>query len=235
MSNLGHPRTTGYIDRAEASFATVSAVTIAPGFARDSTDSFDIEWFTPLAVDFSVAGVGGLDIGLEAADTWYSTFVIADTTGTNAVAGLFSISELVPALPIGYDVKSRVHWTRNDGSSDIRNFIVIGSGKCRTVMWVTDTATRVILSGGSATVPTAIDASAFMPPTSRFGHFAVEQTGTPTVSFFLTAAGVAIATLTKQQAIAGPLPVDASQQIFYSNSSPAGNVDVNQRGYVDTL
>ncbi len=204
-------------------------------FVRDNLNNFTMRWDGALTADITVTGPGGLQTGeTEAADEWLEVHVIDDTSGVNATA-LLLIPEGVAFSETGYDVNQRIHSVRNDGSSNLLDFGVTGKGRYRTVMYRIATVNRVVLSGGNATVPTAIDLSPFVPPTSTFAHAGVEQAGSPSVSFRLSAGGVPITTLNKQQVIAGMIECNESQQIFYDNSTPAGSVDFVVRGYVEEL
>ena len=233
--------TRGRVRGAKLSFSSVSVVNVGvagvTSDARDSTDMLSMEFTGVLTADITTSGSGGLDTGVEAADTWYAVHVIGSTLGLNPPNVLLSLSATAPTIPTGFDVFRRVGWIRNNSSSDFIDFLQFGNGSWRTYMWANATADRVILSGGNASgsPPTAIDGSALVPPTSTLVQASADQGGSPTVSFFLSLTGPAIATLSRQQSIAAIIPVDSSQQIFYSNSSPSGSVDVVVRGFYDEI
>lgn len=155
-----------FIDRLSMVFNTVAIVDIAPGNCRDSADSFNIINAGTLSPDLSVSGVNGLDTGVEAVSTWYAVHIIADTTGTNPVAGLFSLSSAAPTLPVGYDVFRRVGWVRNNSAGNIIKFFQGGVDNNRTIIYDSDLSTLQILVNGSAITWTAISAATLMPPTS---------------------------------------------------------------------
>lgn len=74
-----------------------------------------------LTVDITASGVNGLDTGSEAANTWYSIWVIYKPA-TNTIAGLLSTSEASPTMPSGYTKKRMVGHVRNNAAS---NFSII--------------------------------------------------------------------------------------------------------------
>lgn len=68
-------------------------------------------------VSVGVSGVGGLDTGTSAISTWYSVWVIYNST-TTAVNTLLSTSATNPTLPSGYTHKARVGWIKTDSTSN---------------------------------------------------------------------------------------------------------------------
>jgi len=112
-----------------------------------------------LTVDITASGANGLDDGDEAANTWYSIWVIFKPT-TNTIAGLLSTSATAPTMPADYTKKRRVGWVRNDASSNFLKFYQIGN------WWHWDIHHNV-LSAGTAGTFTDIDCSAYVPSTSQ--------------------------------------------------------------------
>ena len=217
-------------------FATASTITIVRGDAADAPfANFNLVTTSQKTLDITISGAGGLQTGeTEAADTWYRIMVIGDSFGVNSTDFL-----LIPAGQVfsetGFDKGRQIGWVRNNGSSDFIDFIATGTGKYRTVMWVNDQADRAVLVGGTATTPTAVDCSSLVPPNSQLAHLGLLQNGTPSVFLRLSAGGVAISQLNRAQSVAGIINVSSSQQIFYDNDNPAGNVDISVRGYVDEI
>jgi hypothetical protein len=75
---------------------------------------------SPLSIDLTVSGPGGLDTGSEASSTWYFAYAIKDTA-----VGRFDVVASVtdPATgPTGYDVWRYLGFFRNDSSSNIKPF-----------------------------------------------------------------------------------------------------------------
>lgn len=220
----------------KTAFATASTITIARGDAADAPfANFNLVTTSQKTLDITISGAGGLQTGeTEAADTWYRIMVIGDSFGVNSTNFL-----LIPDGQIfsetGFDKGRQIGWVRNDASSNFIDFIQTGTGKYRTIMWINDQADRAVLVGGTATTPTAVDCSSLIPPNSQLAHLGLLQNGTPSVFLRLSAGGVAISQLNRAQSVAGIINLDSSQQIFYDNDNPAGNVDISVRGYVDEI
>jgi len=115
-----------------------------------------------LTADLAVSGANGLDTGSEAADTWYSVWVIA-STNASIVASLLSTSATAPTLPVGYSFKRRVGWVRNNAASDLFRFYHNDDWW----VWneVLDASPFRLVNNGQATTFTAV--TAFAPSTCR--------------------------------------------------------------------
>lgn len=152
---------------------SASVVTINPGACMDRNRKYAIELLADRTVDIAVSGINGLDTGIEAADTWYSVWLVSGPSGTG---GLLSIADGVstqPTLPAGYDVaKRRVSWVRNAGT-DFRDYHVYQLGTSMVYLFDEDLAggelTVVFL--GNATVMTTVACAVGMPPTCEHGVF----------------------------------------------------------------
>lgn len=79
-----------------------------------------------LTLDITVSGDTGLDIGSEAADTWYYVWLIW-RPDTEAVSGILSVSPTAPTLPSGYTKKRLIGAAYNDSSSNFRFFVQRGA------------------------------------------------------------------------------------------------------------
>jgi len=112
-----------------------------------------------LTIDITASGANGLDTGSEAANTWYSIWVIHNPT-TDTVAGLLSTSTLTPTMPSGYTRKRRVGWVRNDGSSNFLKFHKMGD------WWYFATRQEIIDTYSPASSFTDLDCSSAAPPTA---------------------------------------------------------------------
>lgn len=114
-----------------------------------------------LTIDIS-AGIGAnkLDTGSEAADTWYSIWVIYNPT-TNTVAGLFSTSVTSPTMPSGYTKKRRVGWVRNDFVNNFIPFINLGD------WWHFLGVIQILNTVDPPVAWTDLDVSSAVPPTSE--------------------------------------------------------------------
>lgn len=109
-----------------------------------------------VSANITVSGAGGLDTGVEAINTWYYIHVIHNAT-TGTTAALLSVSASAPTLPSGFAFSALVGVVRNDAAGNFRQFKQRGA----TVMYVDR---LIVLAGGAATVLTAIDISAAVPP-----------------------------------------------------------------------
>jgi hypothetical protein len=128
--------------------------------------------FRATAVDLTAnmgsSGANGLDTGTEAADTWYSVWVIYNPT-TGTVASLLSTSATSPTMPSGYTFKARAGWVRNNASSNLYRTLQKGD-RAVYVLGTNPAALIVIQSGttGSVTVPTwtSLATGAYVPTTA---------------------------------------------------------------------
>lgn len=167
-----------YIQGLQLSAATPTAATvvaIAPGAARDSTNSIDMvvglqnyfgidnpaqlfNGYQPgLFVNSAVNGANGLDTGTVAASTQYAFYLIGDSRNYNNTAGLMSLtSNQAPLLPSGYDSYRLIGFWQTDGSSQF----VYATHKPQNIAGLLtyfNSPGVSVLSGGTATSFTAID------------------------------------------------------------------------------
>lgn len=229
---------------------TLGSSSVVQNLTPDSTASFTIEWpgASPVTADITVSGAGGLDTGVEASDTWYAVFVIADTSGVNAVDALLSLNPVAPTLPAGYDIFFRLGWVRNDSSSDFLEFLQTNGERNRHHLWVNENlSTLNVLTGGSALAFATVDLSSFVPVTARRvmmtyefdpnvagGDFALRVPGATTTraqSYFsvFTQNSAAVREPSKE------VWSDASQDIEYEVNSGASSLDLWVNGYTDEL
>jgi len=92
----------------------------SPALSVALNDSQRYSAVSPLTVDLSASGLGGLDTGSEAADTWYYVYAVPGAT-----SGTFELMASVtdPATgPTGYPVFRYLGFVRNDSSSNIKPF-----------------------------------------------------------------------------------------------------------------
>ena len=224
-----------------AAWTSVSSVTIGVGACRDKTDDYTIRTTVPLVVSMAVAGAGGLDTGVEAANTWYGVFIIADTTGVLPPAGLFTAGsgDTPTALPVGYDVWRRVGYVRNNSSSDFREYASYGQGPERSVQYRDAMSSRQQLTSGAATIVTTVNCGSLIPNSATFGRFQFAQRGTPVVSFYddpaQLLANAQRSLLAGNTACDVELRVSSSQRIAYANAAAGGLVDVWVLGYEEQL
>jgi hypothetical protein len=227
-----------------------SHVEIATGACRDDADSFDVRAASLITVDVAASGVNGRDAGSEAANTWYSVWIIADSNGVNPVAGLLSTSSTTPTLPAGYNKKRRLGWTRNNGSS---NFMlwqqVIQSGNARKYLYDAEAAANVeVLTAGSATAYTTVNCSSFVPPTSTLAEMIVrhltnnDNKWTAWVPNGVTEATPAMRIFSgadllnsNDVSVAFQLRTDTLQRVQYKNNASGGSTTAWVYGFVDEI
>lgn len=163
----------GYVFGAHLTWESVNTVSLGsaglPSGARDADDTYNIEWTGVIGpIDIRTNGPNGLDAGVEAPDTWYAVFAIANSLGTLPVAGLLSTSQASPVLPPGYDTFRRLGWVRNGAASDFLNFFQRGAGLDRSYNFNVDRSLLIALSAGVAQIYTAVPLDPWMPPSSHF-------------------------------------------------------------------
>lgn len=244
----------GTFFEARHSFLTVSTTRVGTAgvtsLVRDGADISNITFIGVLDADITVAGVGGLDTGVEAADTWYAFYVIGDSAGVNAPNVILSTSFVAPTLPITHDISRRVGAVRNDSGSDFLEFDQAGLGKDRFYVYSNETATALnVLTGGSATVFASVDLSSFVPPSSRMGFIRADwdPTGaTNQVGFRVPGSAVAIGesyvriragvnVTSSPHTVMLNLRTDSSQLIEYEVSAGGDNLDLSVSGYWDEV
>ena len=152
-----------YVNGLGISKTSAKVVALAAGAARDSLNVNDITLGTAVAITGTTVGANGVDVAAIVLSSFYAVYVIGDSTGYKATAGLLSLSATAPTLPAGYDMFRRVGWILTDGSANILQFYQMGSGQNRTYYYDVGISE---LSGGSDTSFTAIDLATSVPPIS---------------------------------------------------------------------
>lgn len=167
-----------YVQGLQLSAATPTAATViavAPGAARDSTNSIDmvvglqnyfgidnpaqqfLNYQPGLFINSAVNGANGLDTGTIAASTQYAVYLIGDSRNYNNTAAVLSLtSNIAPLLPSGYDSYRLIgFWATNSSSQ-----FVYSSNKPQNIAGLLayfNSPGVSVLSGGTATSFTAID------------------------------------------------------------------------------
>jgi hypothetical protein len=164
-----------YISGLSISPASTTLLAIAPGAARDSTNSIDmvvglqnyfginnppLQFFgyqAGLLINSALNGVNALDIGTIAASTQYAIYLIGDSRNYNTTAAVLSLtSNVAPTLPQGYDSYRLIGFIETDGSSHF----VYATHKPQNIgglLQYFNSPAISVLSGGNATTFTAID------------------------------------------------------------------------------
>jgi hypothetical protein len=175
-----------YIEGLKLSAASTTVLAVAPGAARDSTNSIDMvvglqNYFNidnpalqfsgyqaGLFINSTVNGANGLDTGTIAASTQYAVYLIGDSRNYNNTAAVLSLtSNIAPLLPAGYDSYRLIGFMPTDGSSHF----VYATSKPQNISGLLtyfNSPGISVLSGGNATSFTAIDltASSAVPTTT---------------------------------------------------------------------
>jgi hypothetical protein len=227
----------GSISGLTLAFTSISTVTIAAGSARDKNDNMDLVLAAPVVLDIAASGVNGLDTGVEAANSWYHAYVIGDSSGVNPTAGILSTSQNAPTFPAGYDVARRVGSVRNN-ASNFRDFQVFGNGSNRSVQYRDAISGRQRLTGGAATVVTAVSVSQLVPPTSDFVRLQYQQRGI--VDAFLYDDPAQLLANAQRTLMAGATVCDVmrctpARDIAYANAAIGGLLDIWVTGYDETV
>ncbi|MCE4053469.1 phage tail protein [Pseudomonas sp. Au-Pse12] len=118
-----------------------------------------------LTINATAMGANGLDTGLLTGSTWYSVWVIWGGAG---VAGLLSLSEKAPVLPVGYTHKARVSWTRTDPTANkfLLSFIQAGNSVQYKVVPGSNVQNLPVMASGVVSPAADVSVSAFVPPTA---------------------------------------------------------------------
>ena len=164
-----------YISGLKLSIASTKIIAISPGQCRDSNDKIDMpvgfqnlqgltqpailpaNYRQPLFVNSGAVGINGLDAGVLAASSQYAVYVIADSRGYNAVAGIMALAaKAFPVMPLGYDSLRLIGFVSTNAST---NF-VFSTNKPQMMFNALDYALSPAVSvraGGSATTFTGVD------------------------------------------------------------------------------
>jgi len=137
-----------------------------------------------ITVDLDASGANGLDTGIPAVTTWYNLFLIGDTTGVAALAGLLSLSATAPTLPGTYDVFRRIGSVRCDSLGP--TVVLEAYNKNGKLYYLEEHVFRTTDPGTSFTAVHPTSPSNFIPPTSKRGIFGIlvdEGTGSVDSAF----------------------------------------------------
>lgn len=174
----------GYIHGLDISYVSENTIEMAVGSCRDQNDSpnGNMKITSPLTINLSTSGAGGLDTGSKTSNTWYAVYLIGDTSKTLNEVGILSESASSPVLPNGYDMFRRVGWIKNGPDNKIIPFTMRCTGESRSYCWDTDllqAGLYGVLCGVSG-VWTSVNLSQGMPVTAPKATLKVVQqiTGT---------------------------------------------------------
>lgn len=122
-----------------------------------------------VVVDIGVVGLNGLDAGTEAAGTWYYVWAIANAAGSTGC--ILSTSTTAPTMPGGYTFKALIGVVRNEVSGDFLHFRQYGKKILYNTM-------QSLLAAGTATVETAVNTTALIPPIAATANLQGKSRGT---------------------------------------------------------
>lgn len=243
------PLPTGYMNGLVLNRLSTNVVEASVGSCRSSDDTFNIVTTGLITASLSAAGANGLDTGVEAASTWYHFYVIADSTGVNPPAGLWSLSATAPTMPVGYDKRRRLGAWRNNASSNLLNAFMMTTGRSRLFLYDEEDTALIVLSGGTSTAFALVLLGALVPPTSQLvdllvalntnaaGNNVAIKHGLSTVTVPAAKVyGPALALSTAINASAQlRVRTDASQQIAYRNTAATDDTSIWVLGYQEEI
>ncbi len=136
-----------YVTGLEMVWVTTTTFTVAAGAASNSTNINDVVLPAVVTNTITSVGVNGVDVAAAIASTFYSVYVIGDSTGYKATASLLSLSATAPSLPSGYDMFRRIGYVKTDGSALLLKFWQYGNASVRDMWYDTAIATPAITTG----------------------------------------------------------------------------------------
>lgn len=143
-----------------------SNITIDESLLENSSGGTIKASIVSLTPNLSTTGANHLDTGTQAANTWYSLWIIYNPTSVT-VAALYSLSATSPTLPSGYTYKARIGWARTNAGNTGFAYPSLQYGRQARIA-----APPVIASGNvggwSTTTPTwvAEDVTPYVPTTA---------------------------------------------------------------------
>jgi len=229
---------TGYANGCVVSYVSASVVQVSPGRVRDKVDNLDLVLGVATNINIAVAGVNGLDTGVEVANQWYYVFVIGDSTGVNPVATILSEQTGAPIYPAGYDISRRVGSVRNQ-ASDFRDFVMNGEGSTRDVQYRDAITGHQVLTVGAAIVVTEISLVNHLPGPSRVARILCTQTGIVVGQLYFDPA-LSLATFQRTIGVGLQtgdmlLPTSSTRRIAYANAGVGGLLNVWVAGYQESI
>ena len=131
-----------------------------------TTSTIDVSWDSlyingvdtgaqSFTIDTSLSGVLGIDTGSIAINKWYYIFAVRGTAGVSVI---FSLSEILPALPTGYDEYRLVSMFYSDASSLVSTFYQ------QDTTYFYD-ARKTVLTGGTSSSSVVINLETWVPKT----------------------------------------------------------------------
>ena len=159
-------------------YQTADTVDIGAGKMVDSTGAMLIVLLSTLTLDLTVSGLGGLDTGTKAANTWYAVYAIGREDGTKLAGLTASLNFTTPALPSTHDRFRRIGSIKNAAGDVLFKFIQVGTDKERIVIWDEDheqLPQRVLTGGNSPGSFTPIDVQDVVPESGVLASIQVDS------------------------------------------------------------
>lgn len=128
------------------------------------------------------SGVGGIDTGVIAGNTWYAIYVIYNPT-TMDVAAIASLSFTAPTLPAGYTHYAFIEAVRSNAGATQISPLNMANGICYynpTAGTPVANDFPIALGTGSATSLTPISLAALVPPSAKSALIGLNCSGPST-------------------------------------------------------
>lgn len=252
-----------YINGLNLTWVSGTSITVSQGKCSNGTNVNDISVGLPLnvaatptgvlpvtagtgavTINAATTGVGGLDIGVLANNTFYAVFAIGDSQGVMPGSAVMSATLTAPLLPAGYDMSKRIGYVKTSGAAAILAFRQDGSGLDRW-MWYDASIPTSVTAGASASFA-AVDASAALPvsggtivnwacvftPTAANNKLVLAP-GTSTSTNGYAQASGAVAGVVQTTNLICPTDLPNTTAIVYKVTGTA--VAINVQGYLDQL
>jgi hypothetical protein len=140
---------------------TRSSFSLNPGQCRDSTNTFDMDFSSPVTVDLTKNGIGGLDVGDLAPNEGYSIYAIGGFENSIQPSAIATLStNVLPAMPNSYQIYRRVGYFTTRADSLVNTYVMNGNNNEKLInLDVVGTFTVTANSPSYTTLPLTIEAT----------------------------------------------------------------------------
>ena len=225
-----------YIQGYEMEYYDSTNLIINEGWTIDDTLQYKITNPLQLNLNLATIGLGGIDIGLTAIDTWYYAFAIYNPT-TDTTNVIFSLDSLEPTFPIDYTKSRRIGVFRTDPLLiNVLKFYQFGSNLHRKYLWDIDSANRAVVTGDLALIYTTVDCSSLIPPITKLGIFFIFhqlkidgwiRPSDSTIDYFVSVGN--------NMSLETECATNDSQSIEFINNVAGGSMNIYVNGFEDNL
>lgn len=227
----------GNLPLLEYNSASVVDIVAAPGKSNTALAKLsDDKIYTatlPLTMNITTSGVGGLDTGSEASDTWYYLYLVPDGNGGDICDVVASVTYPDGGGPTGFSAWKYIGYIRNNDSSNIIPFVHFDGNRFQ--MWIGS----ISLGTGTDASPVQLDLSSYIPKTAvaidAEGFLRMNSTGTscslalypsgfqsfPLIGLYIWASGNVADHESQRGIVAVP---DSSQEVYYQKNVVTGTV-----------